>query len=212
MTEVAHFRSAVVASAANGTLDPAVAEFASAVRVAVLVEGESDRVAIETLATRLGRDLDADGVCAIPMGGVTSVNRFLDVLVPTGLQLAGLYDASEQRYIERGLERAGLARVGLEQLGFFACERDLEDELIRACGVDHVERIIEAEGDLRALRSLQNQPFQRSWTREQVLLRFMSSIGGRKARYALALVEALDLDEVPRPLRLLLEYLNPPAR
>lgn len=209
MTDVAEFRSAVTASAASGTLDPVVSELASAVRIAVLVEGESDRVAIETLATRLGRDLDADAVCVIPMGGVTSVNRFLDVLTPTGVRLAGLYDLAEQRYIERGLERVGLAGAGLEPSGFFACDRDLEDELLRALGVDGVEQVIEAEGDGRALRSLRNQPFQRTWTREQVLRRFMGSIGGRKARYARALVDALDLAAVPRPLTLLLEHLKP---
>jgi uncharacterized protein (DUF2384 family) len=99
----------------------------------------------------------------------------------------------------------------LEPSGFFACDRDLEDELLRALGVDAVEQVIAAEGDGRALRSLQNQPVQRDWTREQVLRRFMTSIGGRKARYARVLVEALDLAAVPRPLALLLDHVNRPS-
>jgi predicted ATP-dependent endonuclease of OLD family len=35
----------------------------------VLVEGASDRRAVETLARRRGRDLQAEGVAVVPMGG-----------------------------------------------------------------------------------------------------------------------------------------------
>ncbi|MEP6479400.1 MAG: TOPRIM nucleotidyl transferase/hydrolase domain-containing protein [Rhodoglobus sp.] len=216
MDEVARFRTAVTASADTAALDPAVATLAGGIRIAVLVEGESDRVAIETLAERLGRNLASEAVCVMALGGVTSIGRFLDVLVPAGVALAGMCDAGEERYFERGLERAGLgfglSRTTMETLGFFACERDLEDELFRAIGLDGVEFAIEGEGDLRALRSLQNQPFQRTRTREQQLRRFMGSIGGRKSQYARALVQALDLGRVPRPLALLLEHVRPSAR
>ncbi len=82
---------------------------------------------------------------------------------------------------------------------------DLEAELIRALGADEVERAIEAEGDLRALRSLQRQPAQRGRTREQQLHRFMGSIGGRKARYASALITALGPGRIPPPLDRLMD-------
>jgi hypothetical protein len=35
----------------------------------------------------------------------------------------------------------------MERHGFFVCTLDLEDELIRALGIEAVERIIEAEGE-----------------------------------------------------------------
>ena len=38
-------------------------------RGVVLVEGTSDRRAVETLARRRGRDLQAEGVAVVPMGG-----------------------------------------------------------------------------------------------------------------------------------------------
>ena len=44
----------------------------------VLVEGESDRLAVETLAFHLGHDLTALRVSVVPMGGATSIVRFLD--------------------------------------------------------------------------------------------------------------------------------------
>jgi hypothetical protein len=76
----------------------------------VLVEGLSDRAAVEALATRRGRDLRADGVCTVPMGGATNLGHFLDLLGPRGrdVRLAGLCDAAEAPGFRRALQRAGL--------------------------------------------------------------------------------------------------------
>ncbi len=146
----------------------------------------------------------------MPMGGATNIHRFLGQFGPNGVnaRIAGLCDVGEERVLRRGLERAGLGqdltRSSMEALGFFLCEADLEDELIRALGAPAVERVIDANGELSSLRILQQQPAQRDRTVEQHLRRFMSSKGGRKIHYAPQLVDALDLDRVPRPLRLLL--------
>ena len=121
------------------------------------------------------------------------------------LELAGLCDAGEEVDFRRGLERAGLGsaltRVDMEALGFYVCNADLEDELIRALGAPAVERVVEAQGDLGSFRTLQNQPAWRGRAAEEQLRRFMGSGGRRKIRYARLLVEALDLaTQVPRPL------------
>src|SRR4029453_5508453 len=42
---------------------------AGGARAVVLVEGFSDQIAIETLAVRRGRDLAAEGVVVVPIGG-----------------------------------------------------------------------------------------------------------------------------------------------
>src|ERR671923_584799 len=75
-----------------------------------------------------------------------------------------------------------------------------EQELIRSLGADAVEEIVGANGDLRSFRTLQKQAAWRGRPREEQLRRFMGSGGRRKTRYARLLVEALDLDRVPRPL------------
>ena len=181
----------------------------------VLVEGTSDKTALETLAARRGRDLDVERVSIIPMGGATTIGHFLDLLGPSGhdFRLAGLCDAGEEGDFRRELERAGLGvdldRAGMETLGFFVCVTDLEDELIRALGPDAVITIIEAQGELGSLHILQRQPFHRDRTIEQVLWRFMGTRSGRKALYARLLVEALDLDRVPSPLDGVLDYVQP---
>jgi hypothetical protein len=175
-------------------------------RAVVLVEGVSDQVAIETLARRQGRDLGAEGVAVVPMGGATNIRKFLDVYGPAGagLQLAGLCDAGEEDDFRRGLELAGLGsdltRAGMEALGFHVCVADLEDELIRSLGAPVVEQIVAAQGELRSFRTLQKQAPHRGRPTDQQLRRFMGSRGGRKAIYARLLVEALDLAMVPRPL------------
>lgn len=179
-------------------------------RTAVLVEGVSDQVAVEALAVRQGRDLVAEGVAIVPMGGATNIGSFLAELGPRGrdLRLTGLCDVGEEGAFRRGLERAGLGvelgREDMEALGFYVCVLDLEDELIRALGAEAVEQVIEAEGERGSLRIFRKQAAQRERTPEQQLRRFMGTRGGRKVRYARLLVDALDLTRVPRPLDLLL--------
>jgi hypothetical protein len=181
----------------------------------VLVEGASDQAALSTLAGRYRRDLTAEGVSIVPMGGATTIGHFLALLGPYGhdCRLAGLCDAGEEGDFRRGLERAGMGihptRDDLESVGFFVCVADLEDELIRALGPEAVVEIIDAQGELGSLRILQRQPFHRDRSIEQVLWRFMGTRSGRKSTYARLLVEALDLDSVPPPLDGLLEYVKP---
>jgi hypothetical protein len=146
------------------------------------------------------------------MGGAQAIGRFLDVFVPQGLRLAGLCDAAEEGEFMRGLERAGLGsnltRGGMEEIGFFVCVEDLEDELIRAHGAAAVEEVIEAEGDLGSFRTLQKQPAWQGRPVEEQLRRFMGSGGSRKIRYARRLVDALDPAKIPRPLDAVLAHVT----
>jgi hypothetical protein len=84
-----------------------------------------------------------------------------------GLRLAGLCDEGEQRFFDRGLERAWAPRRGV-----CVCVTDLEDELIRALGTARVEQIVETEGDLRAWQAFLRQPAQHGRSRQQQLRRF----------------------------------------
>ncbi|MFC4534322.1 TOPRIM nucleotidyl transferase/hydrolase domain-containing protein [Sphaerisporangium dianthi] len=187
-------------------------------RTVVLVEGVSDRSAIEALAERRGRNLAAEGISLVAMGGATNVGTYIGRFGPLGhdLRLAGLCDVGEERHFRRGLERAGLgsdlSRGGLEALGFFVCVADLEDELIRALGTATVERVVDAAGELGSFRTLQRQPAWRAGTTHDQLRRFMGSGSGRKIRLAGPLVAALDLDHVPRPLDMLLSHLSATRR
>jgi hypothetical protein len=97
----------------------------------------------------------------------------------------------------------------MERLGFYVCVADLEDELIRALGAAAVERVVEAQGDLRSFRTLQKQPAWHGRPTHEQLRRFMGSGGRRKIRYARLLVDALGLTQVPRPLDLLLARVSP---
>ncbi|MGV9377229.1 TOPRIM nucleotidyl transferase/hydrolase domain-containing protein [Nonomuraea sp. NPDC003707] len=178
----------------------------------VLVEGVSDKSAVEALAERRGRNLAAEGISLVAMGGATNIGTYIGKFGPPGrdLRLAGLCDVGEEGDFRRSLERAGLgsdlSRGDLEALGFFVCVADLEDELIRALGTATVERVVDEEGELRSFRSLQKQPAWRGRATHDQLRRFMGSGGGRKIRYSALLVAALDLDRVPRPLDMLLAH------
>ncbi|WP_068251006.1 hypothetical protein [Janibacter corallicola] len=179
----------------------------------VLVEGVSDRVALTTLAHRRGEALD--DVDVVALGGITNIRAVAVSLGPRGAghHLCGLYDSPAVGIVREGLHQAGLPveRAGLRELGFFGCVLDLEDELVRAVGVDGVEAVIDAEGEGRSLRLLAGMPAQRGWTREAVVRRFLTSQAGRKARYARALTEALDPHRAPGPMEDLLDHLREQA-
>jgi hypothetical protein len=179
-------------------------------RAVVLVEGVSDQIAVEALAARRGRDLDAEAVVVVPVGGVHAAARYLRRFGPAGagVRLAGLCDAGEEDILRAGLARAGLgapgSRAALGRLGFHVCVADLEDELIRAAGLPLVERLLDAQGDLGALRTLQRQPAWRGRRPEDQVRRFLGAGADRKLRYARLIVGAVDLARVPPPLDALL--------
>ena len=171
----------------------------------VLVEGASDRVALEALAARRGRDLAAEGVAVVAMGGATNLAAHLARYGPRGrgLVVAGLCDAREAPLVARALAAAGAGDGtvgGLAAVGFQVCVDDLEDELIRAVGMAGVERVIAAEGEARSLRILRREPAQRGRDAREQVRRFLGSRAGRKVRYARRLVEAADPTRVPAPL------------
>jgi len=199
---------------------PAAATQATAVALArtadaatiVLVEGVSDQIALETLALRLGRDLPAEHAVVVPIGGAHAVARYARLFGPAGAgaRLAGLCDAAEESVYRRGLVLADAGpadtRDALRHLGFFVCDEDLEDELIRAVGVPAVLDLFDEHGDLGPFRSLQAQPAWRGRQVEAQLRRFLSAGARRKLRYARLLTETVTLDRLPAPIAGLLRY------
>jgi hypothetical protein len=186
----------------------ALAKVAAAEGV-VLVEGISDQIAVETLAARRGRDLAAERVAILPIGGAHAFARYLTRFGPAGagLRLAGLCDIGEENVVRRGLASTGIGspetRADMERLGFYVCVEDLEDELIRAIGVARLEALIDSQGDLGSFHSLQRQPEWRGQPAAAQLRRLLGN-GGRKLRYARLLVGAVDLDRLPHPLEAVL--------
>lgn len=155
----------------------------------VLVEGESDRVALVTLAGRMGIGTPSIRVVGGSKGARSAAAELSDEV------LVGLVDVGERTDFERVLDTV------------FVCDPDLEGEFVRALGVDGVEAVIAAQGELDSFRSLQQQPFQRGRPPEAQLARFFGGRSGNKARYARLLAEAVPLGRVPPPLAALLASL-----
>ena len=175
------------------------------VDVLVLVEGESDAAAVTTAATRFAI---GDGrLRPIVAFGVTNYRRILHDLAQQhpGTTVVGLYDRPEEHVVRRAVEALGSSAptdaAGLDVLGFHACVDDLEDEFIRAIGVEGVERVLEREGELLSFRRFQAQPAQRGRPVDRQLHRFLGTKATRKIRYGRHLAEAVDLDALPNPLR-----------
>ena len=140
----------------------------------------------------------------VSMHGVTNTARYLgEYAARPGTTVAGLCDRGEVRFVAGALRRLGHpveAHADLATYGFFVCDEDLEDELIRALGTAAVIDAIDREGELGRLRTFQNQPFQRGRSLHDQLHRFAGTKSGRKVRLAAALAEELALDALPTPL------------
>ncbi|MFZ3555252.1 TOPRIM nucleotidyl transferase/hydrolase domain-containing protein [Streptomyces sp. BH055] len=204
------FHEAVTEWAAGGPGEPAH-ELAGSLRVrrAVLLEGLSDAAAVDALAERRGRDLAAEGVSVVSMGGAMNVGRYARLLGPTGLglRLTGLCDERERRYYDRALgtdTNAGTNTNRGTDTGtdtVFVCVADLEDEFIRALGVVRVEELIREAGEWHPWQTFARQPAQQDRTTHRRLRRFLGTKAGRKIRYGRLLTEAAcDAGCVPAPL------------
>ena len=158
----------------------------------MLVEGISDRIALETLALRRGTELSI-----VDMGGAHAIRRFLERYADS--RVVGLCDEREQHVF---------ARAGVER--FEVCVADLEDELIRALGAERAEAAL-ADRDRSSLRIFQRQPQWRGRPLHDQLRRFLCSSDNRKLRYVPLLVEAtVDEKCVPAPLENVIEAVTAP--
>ncbi len=184
-----------------------------ATEAVILVEGVTDQIAVETLARRRSRDLAAEGVVILPVGGAQAVGRFVADLGPggRGLDVAGLCDADAAETVRRAVDRSEIGPVptvgDLARIGFHVCVEDLEDELIRAVGSERVLIIVEAQGELGSFHTLQRQPEWRGRPVEQQLRRFIQAKARRGQRYAELLVDAVELQRAPWPMEAVLAWI-----
>jgi hypothetical protein len=180
-------------------------------RVVVLLEGHSDAVAVRVLCRRAGLPVESDALVLRDMHGVTNVGRHLREIEP-GDRVLGLCDFAERRFVARAL-RAGGRTVesddDLPRWGFEVCDRDLEDELVRALGPERVLEVLRDLGELGRFRALQRQPQWRDRDIHDQLRRFAGTHSGRKALLAERLTSALEPGAEPPPLARLVEAIEP---
>jgi len=153
----------------------------------VLVEGITDRIALEAVAAKFGLDLAAARIEIVPIGGAQAIRRAAARL--EGERVVGLCDAGEERWFRRVLGDAT-----------FVCVEDLEDELIRALGSAEVEQVIDAQHELESFRNFQKQLAWRGRPVDAQLHRWLRAAHRRNKRYPPLLLEALEPERIPPPL------------
>lgn len=180
-------------------------------RLIVLLEGASDVAAVRALMSTCG--IDPSPVELVSLGGVTNVGRMLKEVrqVRGDVDVVGLCDAAETRFVEQALNDDGLPvadATDLPMYGFFVCEQDLEDELIRALGADRALDALVGAGlggkfdNLRAQAPWADRPL------DEQLHRFCGAASGRKELAAGILAGALAEDEIPEPMSMLLDRIR----
>ena len=172
----------------------------------VLLEGPSDVAAVRAVAAAYGLTPRAHRYQLVDMGGVTNIRRHL-LAVRTGsapVRVLGMCDAGEAPFLLRALQvdaDGPQHEADLAEQGFYVCDADLEDELIRAAGPERVLAVLRRLGLQGRLATFQRQPAWRERALHEQLHRFAGTTSGRKTLLARALAETLAPAEVPPPLR-----------
>src|SRR4029450_13183194 len=174
------------------------------IRTLVLGAGESDAGAVRALAELIGCDLASHHIEILSTGGVTNFSQVLADFVRShpASEFCGMYDVADEWHVRRALAAAGIPidpHESLESVGFFACVADLEEELIRAVGVETIERLLDAQAELTSFRRFQAMPQHRHAPAHHQLHRFLGRRATRRVRSARRLVEVLDPARLPRP-------------
>jgi hypothetical protein len=178
--------------------------------VVVLVEGESDVAALEVLLRRRGL---ASGVVLRDMGGVTNVRVRLREAVSdvSTRRVLGLCDARESAYVVRALVAHGVPVTTAEEMaafGFHACDPDLEGELIAALGAEQARAVIGRLDLGPAFELFGRQQAWRGRPLAEQLRRFAGTVSGRKTLVARAMAEAVADEQLPAPMRRLLDQVQ----
>ncbi len=175
----------------------------------VLLEGRSDVAAVRAVAAAYGLTAGLHRYQLVDMGGVTNIRRHLAHIRSRSepVRVVGMCDAAEAHVFLRALQvdRDGRQREGgLAELGFYVCEADLEDELIRALGAERVLDLLRRLGLQPRFAAFRRQPAWRDRPLHEQLHRFAGVASGRKTLLAGAFAGDLASDEVPAPLRRLI--------
>ena len=145
---------------------------------------------MSAVARRQGRTLE--GVAIQVLGGATKVeaqvSRYRALNDRTAM--VGLCDANEAPLFH-GCE-------GLDEVE--VCDANLEDELLRAVGLDRMVDFISSQGELAAFETFQKQPPWRDRPLQPQLMRFWGTRARRKTRYAEELVSWISDERMPTPL------------
>ena len=175
-------------------------------RAVILVEGMSDRHALEVLAARHGRRLDEEGIAIVSTGGATNIARFLARFGPRGLDVRSRVCVTWPRRATSGAVSSGTVSVPTCRCRTWRRWGSTGASTIwrtsrSARTVQHPCSTSSrpTASSRRSARCSTNRP-QRERSTEEQLRRFMGTRSGRKSRYARLLVETLDLDRIPRPL------------
>lgn len=173
----------------------------------LFVEGRSDVAAVSALARARGVDLAH--VEIVSLEGITNVRRELRAH-RDGARTAVLCDTGETGFVTRTL----VADDGLDlpPVQLFVCDRDLEDELIRALGAGRALAVVRLADIGDSFDRMSRQPQWRDEPLAAQLRRFAGAGAGRKELLARAWAEALPAAAVPTPLADTVMWLNEEAR
>lgn len=182
----------------------------SATPTVVLLEGPSDVAALEQVLATQHPPVPETTYRLVDMGGVTNTGAHLQAARDAGDRVVGLVDAGEAWVVVKSLQRLGTSINEVEELpahGFFVCDRDLEDELIRALGVPGCLELLHELGMAHAFEAFSAQLHWAEAPVEDRLRRFCGVASGRKIRLAGAMAGALPAQDLPAPIAALIARL-----
>lgn len=161
-------------------------------RYVLYVEGDSDRIFVETVASRFGVNLDKLGISIFDLGGAGEFSHAYKLFGPDGFDvgLAGLVD---EDFEEAWAQAIGCDVPRLDEHNVVVCRRDLEFEYIAAVGIG---RLVEVFGTSRLFSN--NEVTSLSSAKDDMEIKKWFQKAGRKTKAAIALSAVLSKTEIWR--------------
>jgi putative ATP-dependent endonuclease of OLD family len=172
-------------------------------RHVLLVEGRADRIVVMRVAELLGLELDRCGVSILELDGAGGVKSAIKLFGDNGFQtdLTVLIDADKASETAAAF---GLQETALEEHGVFVCQRDLEDEYVRAMGESETfDALVSSKlFSTNELRNCTVSGPNGERTHDDVAALCKRQGRGYKTRSAIAVVKAMDETSAARILTL----------
>ena len=157
----------------------------------IAVEGPSDRIIVDAVASALGFDLDGHDVVVMETNGCGDMKVVESIFGSGGFDIP-LYELIDEDAMDDAVKRLDVDADDLEAHSVFVSTRDLEDEYVRAIGAKRLwTRMKETRTFTRNVFSLcRTEPD--GFPTEASLAEFIRSKSNRKIPAALLAAELID--------------------
>ena len=163
----------------------------------IAVEGPSDRIIVNRVASAIGFDLDRNDVVLTETNGCGDMKVIESIFGSGGFDIP-LYELVDQDAADEAARRLHVGESQLATRNVFVSTRDLEDEYVQAIGAKRLWDKFRAAGTFSTNTLATCKTGRDGYPTEAALAQFLREKSKRKIPAALVAAELIDATNAPR--------------